>query len=141
VRLSFLAPPAHEDLLNLGPLALIAPLLEQLDLAAIIDRHLPPDPQREFSHRTALSLLVAARLCEPQALIRIPDGAEERAATLLWGIPADKLHDDRLGRAPDAFLPKRHPILADVTLRALHVTGLSVQRLHFDTSAVTFCGA
>jgi hypothetical protein len=30
-------------------LALIQPLLDQLDFAGIIDRHLPPDPQLEFS--------------------------------------------------------------------------------------------
>ena len=39
-----------EEVVNLGPLALIQPLLDQLDIASIIDRHLPPDPQLEFSH-------------------------------------------------------------------------------------------
>src|SRR5215471_19042027 len=38
-----------EEVVNLGPLALIQPLLDQLDIAGIIDRHLPPDPQLEFS--------------------------------------------------------------------------------------------
>jgi hypothetical protein len=52
-----------EEVVNRGPLALIHLLLEQLDLAAIMDRHLPPDPQREFSHGQVLSLLLAARLC------------------------------------------------------------------------------
>jgi hypothetical protein len=33
-----------EEVVNLGPLALIQPLLDQLDIAGIIDRHLPPDP-------------------------------------------------------------------------------------------------
>ena len=33
-----------------GPLALIAPLLQRLGVASIIDQHLPPDPQLEFSH-------------------------------------------------------------------------------------------
>jgi hypothetical protein len=30
-----------EEVVNLGPLALIQPLLDQLDVASIIDRHLP----------------------------------------------------------------------------------------------------
>ena len=34
----------HRAACNLGPLAVVAPLLEQMDVAAIIDRHLPPDP-------------------------------------------------------------------------------------------------
>src|SRR5262249_2655173 len=49
-----------EEVVNLGPLALIQPLLDQLDIASIIDRHLPPDPQLEFSHGQVLSLLLAA---------------------------------------------------------------------------------
>jgi hypothetical protein len=53
-----------EEVVNLGPLALIQPLLDQLDIAGIIDRHLPPDPQLEFSHGQVLSLLLAARLCQ-----------------------------------------------------------------------------
>jgi len=140
MRLSFLAPTANETTLNLGPLALIAPLLEQLQLAALIDQHLPPDPQREFSHGTVLSLLAAARLSAPQALLRVPQWASDSAAEHLWGIPADKLNDDRLGRALDAFFTQRHSILAAVTLRALELTELSLQRLHFDTTEVTFCG-
>jgi hypothetical protein len=41
---------AQQHVLDLGPLlALIQPLVDQLDIEAIIDRHLPPDPQQEFS--------------------------------------------------------------------------------------------
>ena len=140
MTLSFLAPQTDSSSLNLGPLALIAPLLEQLHIAPIIDRHLPPDPQLEFSHGQVLSLLLAARLCQPNALVRIPEWAHEHAADILWDIPADKLNDDRLGRALDAFFDKRHSILADVTVHALELAKLSLTRLHFDTTDVTFCG-
>jgi len=60
---------------NLGPLALLAPLLEQMDVAAIIDRHVPPDPQLEYPHGQVLRLLLAARLCQPLALV------------ILYGLP------------------------------------------------------
>jgi hypothetical protein len=33
-----------------GPLALNAPLLQRLGVANIVDQHVPPDPQLEFSH-------------------------------------------------------------------------------------------
>jgi hypothetical protein len=104
----------HRSACNLGPLAVVAPLLEQMDVAAIIDRHLPPDPQLEFSHGQVLRLLLGARLCHPLALINVPGWAEESGAEYLWGIPADKLNDDRLGRALDAFFTQRHSILASV---------------------------
>ncbi len=140
MRLTFLASSTDADTLNIGPLALIVPLLDQLDLAGVIDQHVPPDPQLQFSHGKVLSLLAAARLCHPQALIRVPQWAHEQGADLLWGVPADKLNDDRLGRALDAFFEHRHSILAAVTVRALELAELSLERLHFDTTDVAFCG-
>ena len=85
-----------EAVVNLGPLALIQPLLDQLDIAGIIDRHLPPDPQLEFSHGQVLSLLLAARLCQPTALINLPAWAERTGADILWNLPADKLKEDAI---------------------------------------------
>lgn len=130
-----------EQVLNAGPLALLLPLLERLDIAAIIDRHLPPDPQREFSHGQVLSLLLAARLCSPTALVNVAAWAEKSGADLFWNIPPDKLNDDRLGRALDAFFTHRHSILASVAEQALRLAQLSCQRLHFDPTALLFYGA
>jgi hypothetical protein len=124
-----------------GPLALIAPLLQRLGVANIIDQHLPPDPQLEFSHGRVLSLLLAARLCQPTALVNVATWAETTGADLLWDIPAESLNDDRLGRALDAFFTQRHSILATVAVEALRVAELSPQRLHFDTTHLIFYGA
>src|SRR6516162_462633 len=124
-----------------GPLALIAPLLRRLGLADIIDDHLPPDPQLEFSHGRVLSLLLAARLGQPTALVNVPAWAEATGADLLWDIPADRLNDDRLGRALDAFFTQRHSIQATIAAEALRLADLSPQRLHFDTTHLIFYGA
>src|SRR6478752_10572793 len=102
-----------------GPLALITPLLQRLEVAAIIDRHLPPDPQLVFSHGRILSLLLAARLCQPTALINIPAWAERTGANLLWDVPAASRNDDRLGRALDAFFAQRHSILTSVAVQTI----------------------
>jgi len=130
-----------DEVVNLGRLALIQPLLERLQISQIIDRHLPPDPQLEFSHGRVLSLLLAARLCQPLALMNVPDWAERSGAEFLWDIPADKLNDDRLGRALDAFFQQRHSILASVTAEVLQFTGLKLERLHFDTTHLVMYGA
>ena len=37
------------------------PLFERMNVASIINQHLPADPQAEFDHGTVLSLLIAAR--------------------------------------------------------------------------------
>ena len=119
-------PTLADETLHFGPLALIAPLLQRLDIAAIIDRHLPPDPQLAFSHGRILSLLLAARLCQPTALINVPTWAEDTGADLLWDIPADSLNDDRLGRALDAFFTQRHSILTAVAAQTFHLAELSL---------------
>jgi len=130
-----------EEVLNLGPLALLDPLLERMEVAAIIDRHLPPDPQREFSHGQVLSLLLAARLSSPTALVNVPAWAQQSGADILWNIPADKLNDDRLGRALDAFFTQRHSILAAVAEQVLRTADLARGCLHFDTTHLLFHGA
>ncbi len=133
-------PTRNDQTLDCGPLALIVPLLQRLDVAAIIDRHLPPDPQLAFSHGRILSLLLAARLYQPTALSNIPAWAERTGADLLWDIPADSLNDDRLGRALDAFFTQRHSILTAVAVRTVHLADLSLDRLHFDPTHLIFQG-
>jgi transposase len=134
-------PTLTDETRLFGPLALIAPLLQRLDVAAIIDRHLPPDPQLAFSHGRILSLLLAARLCQPTALVNIPAWAERTGADLLWDVPAEALNDDRLGRALDAFFEQRHSILTSVAVQTISVAELPLDHLHFDPTHLIFHGA
>src|SRR3954462_8917493 len=134
-------PTRTDETLAFGPLALIAPLLQRLDIAPIIDRHLPPDPQLAFSHGRVLTLLLPARLCQPTALINVPSWAGRTGADLLWDIPAESLNDDRLGRALDAFFTQRHSILTSVAAQTIQLAELSLDRLHFDPTHLLFPGA
>ncbi len=61
--------------------------------------------------------------------------AEKSGAAIFANVPADKLNDDRLGRALDAFFEQRHSILGSVTAQA------SLERLHFDPTNLLLCGA
>ena len=132
---------AAQAVVNAGPLALIEPLLDQLDIEALIDRHLPPDPQLEYSHGQVLRVLLAARLCQPTALVNVAGWAQKSGADIFANIPADKLNDDRLGRALDAFFAQRHSVLGSITAQVLQLTGLSLERLHFDPTEVVLYGA
>jgi Domain of unknown function (DUF4277) len=139
--LTWFGAAATQNVVNAGPLALIEPLLDKLDIEAIVDRHLPPDPQLEYSHGQVLRVLLAARLCQPTALVNVAGWAQKTGADIFANIPADKLNDDRLGRALDAFFEQRHSILGSVTAQALNLTGLPLNRLHFDTTNLVFSGA
>src|SRR5436853_797033 len=84
-----------------GALAILRPLLDQLHIAAIIDRHLPTEA--EYSHGTVLEILLAARLHSPTGLVNVAEWAQEHGVEYLWNIPPEKLNDDRLARGLDAL--------------------------------------
>jgi hypothetical protein len=139
---------SHEESCHFGTLAVVAPLLERLGVTQLIDQHLPADPQAEYAYGPLLSLLIAARLAHPVALVNIPDWARRCGADFLWGIPAEKLNDDRLGRALDAFYYQRHSsrrgrfrqrldaLLAGEVYR--HVDAATRERLLAEVTALAF---
>jgi transposase len=129
-----------DDSCHFGPLAVIGPLLEQMGVADIIDRHLPADPQAEYAYGPLLRLLIAARLADPVALVNVADWAEASGADFLWNLPAAKLNDDRLGRALDAFYYQRHSILANIALHVAQVFHVRLERLHYDPTHIAFHG-
>lgn len=126
---------------NIGTLAVIAPLLERMNVAEIIDQHLPADSQAEYNYGNILSVLIAARMFSPLALVNVGKWAEESGAELLWNIPSEKLNDDRLGKALDAFFAQRHSILASFALHVSEELGVPLAELHYDPTHVLFHGA
>ena len=106
---------------NYGPLAVVWPLLERMDVASIVNRHLPADTRAEFDHGSVLSLLIAARLYNPVALVNVADWAADSGADILSEIPVEKITDDRLGKSLDAFFTKRYSILASLALHVANV--------------------
>ena len=124
--------PCEQTIVNFASLGILVPLLDKLNIANIIDRHIPTDPQAEFSHGTVLGVLLAARLHHPTALVNVADWAAEHGVEYLCNIPADKLNDDRIARSLDAFFEHRHAVLAEVTCEVLRVTKLSLDCCHFD---------
>jgi len=141
MALAFRDVPVTHETRAFGTLALLIPLLQRFGIADIIDRHLPPDPQLHFSYGRVLSLLLAARLSQPTALVNIASWAADTGADILWDIPAASLNDDRLGRALDAFFTQRHSIQANVAAHTLQLAELSSHSLHFDPTHLIFYGA
>jgi transposase len=126
---------------RIASLAVIAPLLERMNVVEIINQHLPADPQAEFDYGTTLSLLMAARLYSPVALSNVAEWARRSGADILWGMPYEKLNDDRLGRALDAFFEERHSVLASLALHVSHEFDVPLNEVHYDPTHVLFEGA
>jgi hypothetical protein len=124
-----------------GALAVIVPLLERMNVMQIIDRHIPADPQAEFTYGQSLSLLMAARLYSPTALSKVAEWAGDSGADILWNMPVEKMNDDRLGRALDALFEQRHSILAELSLHVAEEFDVPLDELHYDPTHVLFAGA
>lgn len=129
------------DSCNFGALAVVWPMLERMKVASIINQHVPADPQAEYDHGSILSLLIAARLYSPVALVNVPRWAAESGADILWNIPVEKLNDDRLGRALGAFFRQRHSILASIALHVSREFKVSLSELHYDPTHILLHGA
>ena len=112
-----------------------------MNVPGIINRHLPPDPQAEYDHGTVLSLLIAARLYSPVALINVAGWAAESGADIMWGIPPEKITDDRLRKSLDAFFTQRHSILASIALHVAHEFSIPLSELHYDPTHILLHGA
>jgi transposase len=132
--------PREQTMVNFASLGILVPLLDKLGMVNLIDRHLPADPQAEYSHGTVLNVLLAARLNHPTALVNVADWAAEHGVEYLCNIPADKLNDDRIGRSLDAFFEHRQAILAEVTCAVLRLTKLDLERCHFDPTHLILYG-
>src|SRR5260370_42292847 len=111
VAFTWRGPAAAPQVVNAGPLALIEPLLDRLDLEAVIDRHLPPDPQQEFSHGQVLRVLLAARLCQPTALVNVAAWAARSGADIFANIPAHNLNAHPPAPPPPPFFAHPPPSL------------------------------
>jgi transposase len=129
------------DSCNFGPLAVVWPLLERMNVSGIINGHLPADPQADFDHGRVLSLLVAARLYNPVALVNVAGWASESGADILWNIPVEKITDDRLGNSLDAFFTQRHSILGSIALHVASEFGIPLSELHYDPTHILLHGA
>jgi transposase len=141
MTLAWYGNQADIDACSFGALAVIWPLLERMKIAQLIDQHLPADPRAEFSHGKVLSLLIAARLYRPTALVNVAEWAEDSGADLLWQMPVEKINDDRLGRSVQAFFSQRHSILGHLALHVAQEFDVPLSELHYDPTHILFEGA
>lgn len=124
----------------LGALPVVADYCRRLDLAGIIDRACPVRDLAYLSHGQVIEALVANRLTSPAPLVRVSQWAEQWAVEEVFGIAAEWLNDDRVGRALDAIAPELDGIIGSVGVQAISAFGLDVSRLHWDMTSISLHG-
>jgi len=114
----------------LGSLPVIADFSRRLDIAGIIDRACPMRDVALTSHGQVTEALIANRLTSPKAMVAVADWARQWAVAEIYGIDADTLNDDRLGRALDALADQAGAEVVAATLGSGPGTAEGAGRCH-----------
>ncbi len=124
----------------LGSLPVIAKFCERLDIRGIVDRAVPVRDVAILTHGQVIEAMIANRLTSPRPLLRVQDWATEWAVEEVFGLAAETLNDDRIGRALDAVAPALDGIVGSIGARAITEFGLDVSRLHWDMTSISLFG-
>jgi transposase len=126
---------------RLGSLPVIAEFSRRLDIAGIIDRACPMRDLALASHGQVIEVLIANRLTHPKAMLAVADWAHDWAVEEVYGIGADTLNDDRLGRALDAIAPQVEHLAGSIGAQAIDVFGIDVTQIQWDMTSISLYGA
>jgi transposase len=129
---------------RLGPLPLVNHFIDRMGLENLLEKHVPTTDRRcRLSHAQALGVLVRSIVVEREPIYRAQETVHGFAAGL-FGIAADDLEalsDDRLGRALDRlFEADRATLLTEVVLGVAKRFAVQLERLHNDSTSISFCG-
>jgi len=122
-----------------GALPLVGAMLEQWGLADIVDKVVPWDGDVPLG--TLVEVLVTNRLLNPQAMYAVGDWAAGAAVTDYFGVTAEQLNDDRLGRMMERIAEHGLQVQSAATLGAVQQWQLKVKQIHYDISNAELYGA
>lgn len=136
-----LDPPPWGTRRDVGPLLLVRHYLHRLGLVKLVDEAIPQRGRAQLTHGEVVAALVANRLAAPAPLYDIAGWAAGAAVHELLATPGTLLHDDRLGRALEAFAPVAETVRGAAMLAAIETFGADAARLHLDLTTLTVAGA
>lgn len=122
-----------------GALPLVGAMLTEWGLGDIVDQVAPWDGNVALG--TLVEVLVMNRLLNPQAMYAVGDWASGTAVTDYFGLTAEQLNDDRLGRALERIADHGAELQSAATLAAVKKWQLSVDQIHYDISTAELYGA
>jgi transposase len=123
---------------------LVLGVFRRLDVAAMIDRVLPPLPAHVLSYGHGVEALLLAILDGHHALYKVGARMEERGmlSLLQTGLPRASLNDYRLGQILDAwFAANLNRVFGAMALKALEVYAIPTPWLPQDTTTIALYGA
>jgi transposase len=122
-----------------GPLPVLSAFMDKWGLAKIIDDVVPW--QGNVPLGTLVEVLVLNRLQRPEAQYAIGEWAVESGVAGFYGLTAEQLNDDLLGRALERLNEHAESAQTQLTLAAVKQWRLKIDAIHYDISNVEFYGA
>jgi transposase len=124
---------------TVGALPVLSAFLDKWRLSEIIDEIIPW--QGGIALGTLVEVLVLNRLQRPEAQYAIGEWAVESGVADFYGLTAEQLNDDLLGRALERLNEYAESAQTQLTLAAIKQWRLKVDAIHYDISNVEFYGA
>lgn len=126
----------------LGALPVVAEFSRRLRVREVVDTLCPMRAVStvEVTHGQVIEVLVANRLTSPMPLLRVEDWAVAWAVPEVFGVAAEALNDDRIGRALDAVADHLDRLVGSVGAAAIDRFGLDVIRMHWDMTSISLHG-
>jgi transposase len=124
---------------TVGALPVLSAFLDKWGLAAIIDEVIPWEGGIPLG--TLVEVLVLNRLQRPEAQYAIGEWAAESGVADFYGLTAEQLNDDLLGRALERVNEYAESAQTQLTLAAVKQWRVNVRAIHYDLSTVEFSGA
>jgi transposase len=122
-----------------GALPVVGAMLERWGLADIVDQVVPWDGDVPLG--TLVEVMVMNRLLNPKAMYAVGEWAAQASVTDYFGLSAEQLNDDRLGRALERVAEHGMVAQSATTLRAVKGWQLKVNQVHYDISNAELYGA
>jgi len=123
---------------QLGAIVVLYPLLKDLRVEEIINKHLPG--RHQVKHGTVAMVLILSRLVAPRALYKISDWVTRTVLEKEMGIAATKFNDDRLGRTLDAIAPYVQEIWEEIVTVAIERYQIELSVIFYDLTAFILHG-
>lgn len=123
----------------IGAFPVIAEYLKKLGVARIINELVPWEGNVPLG--TLAEILILNRMLHPKAIVRVGEWAGKAAVTEYYGVTAEQLNDDLLGRALERLSEYQEQIEAALVLASIRNFGLQVSHVHFDITGAELYGS
>lgn len=127
------------DTARVGAMPLVCSMFDKLGLSDAVSELVPYEGDVELG--ALVEVMVLNRLLQPKAMFKIGEWAEKASVTDYFGLTAEQLNDDRLGRALERIAEHGDQVQAALVLSAINEFELDVSQIHYDITSVELYGA